>query len=288
MKPLIQPRLILFLLFFSCSPQDPPIPLTPKDILKTHAIPIKTLTSLNQNIYKEIANYDVILLGEMHGTREPAEFAFGLCELIARNEDHVILALEIPASQMNNFSEDMSLSQLADVEFFSEENNYGRNGQAMLELIHKSNQDAKITTRFIDNYRLSTRDSSMYAEIVDIKNTYPDTKIVTLTGNIHNWLIPYRDVDRIGGHLIQDTINFDPKRIMSINHLFSEGTMLNNIGNGLELTTIAPKDNIYNTTMSTEIFFCKRVIADQLQNTHILYTDKVSHSEVIDEMMIVE
>lgn len=286
MKALTHLQLLLLLL--SCSPQDPPQPSTPRDILKKHAVPIKNLSTLPQKIYKEIANYDVILMGEMHGTREPAEFAFGLCELIARQEHRVVLALEIPSFTMKNYREDMSLAELANVDFFNGENTDGRNGQAWLELIHKSNQHNNITVTFIDNYRYSKRDSSMYAEILDIKNTYPDTKIVTLTGNIHNWLIPFNNENRIGGYLRQDTINFDPERIMSIDHHFSEGTMLNNVGNGLELTIISPKENIYNKTLSAEMFFCKRVIEDQLQNTHILYTEKVSHSEVIEGMIIVE
>ena len=67
----------------------------PISILKEKAIPIENLSVLSSNIYIEISNYNVIMLCEMHGTNEPAEFAFGLCELIVQNEEKVILALEI-------------------------------------------------------------------------------------------------------------------------------------------------------------------------------------------------
>jgi len=249
--------------------------------LKYNAIPIDNLSKLNGDIYQEIAKYDVILMGEMHGTKEPAEFAYGMSKLIADKEGEVTLALEIPSSQLDGMTDSMSKEQLKALPFFSGQNSYGRNGDACLDLIYNANQDSRIRLKFIDNYIASTRDSSMYVEICEIKKAASFTKIVTLTGNIHNWLIPFSNEERIGGLLIQDTINFDPARIMSINHFYNQGTMLNNMGNGLELTTIEPKDNIYNQTISDKMYLCPRLSEDQLQNTHFLFTEKVTPSNTI-------
>lgn len=250
--------------------------------LKKNAIPIQNLSKLSDKIYDEIANYEIIMIGEMHGTNEPAEFAYGLCNLITKSEKNVVLALEIPSSQMNNFSDEMSITQLKELDFFRRENVDGRNSVSMLNLIYKSNQNERIILKFIDNpYPSSTRDSSMYREIHNIHNKYPKTKIVTLTGNVHNSFIPLFDKVRIGGYLLKDSVNFDSKKIMSINHVFSEGSMLNNDGTGLKISTIEREDNIYNTTLSHDMFLYKKFPEEQNRCTHILYTDKVNASGIV-------
>ena len=252
--------------------------------LKKNAIPIENLYKLSDRIYDEIANYEIIMIGEMHGTNEPAEFAYGLCNLITKSEKKVVLALEIRSSQMNGLSDEMSITQLKELDFFRRENFDGRNGVSMLNLIYKSNQNKRIILKFIDNhYPSSTRDSSMYREIRNIYNKYPNTKIVTLTGNVHNSFIPLFDKVRIGGYLVKDTANFDSKKIMSINHVYSEGTMFNNDGTGIKISTIEREDNIYNTTLSHDMFLYKKLPEEQNRFTHILYTDKVTASGKIEK-----
>ncbi|MEY8848575.1 hypothetical protein AB9K26_07155 [Psychroserpens sp. XS_ASV72] len=252
--------------------------------LKKNAIPIQNLSKLSGKIYDEIASYEIIMIGEMHGTNEPAEFAYGLCNLITKSEKNVVLALEIRSSQMNNLSDEMSIAQLKELDFFRRENFDGRNGVSMLNLIYKSNQNERIILKFIDNhYPSSTRDSSMYREIRNIHNKYPNTKIVTLTGNVHNSFIPLFDKVRIGGYLVKDTANFDSKKIMSINHVYSEGTMFNNDGTGIKISTIEREDNIYNTTLSHDMFLYKKLPEKQNEYTHILYTDKVTASGKIEK-----
>lgn len=252
--------------------------------LKKNSIPIQNLSKLSDKIYDEIANYEIIMIGEMHGTNEPAEFAYGLCNLITKSEKNVVLALEIRSSQMNNLSDEMSITQLKELDFFRRENFDGRNGVSMLNLIYKSNQNERIILKFIDNpYPSSTRDSSMYTEIRNIHNKYPNTKIVTLTGNVHNSLIPIFDKERIGGYLLKDSVNFDSKKIMSINHVFSEGTMFNNDGTGIKITTIEREDNTYNSTLSHNMFLYKKLPEKQNEYTHILYTDKVTASGKIEK-----
>jgi hypothetical protein len=252
--------------------------------LKKNAIPIQNLSKLSDKIYDEIANYEIIMIGEMHGTNEPAEFAYGLCELITKHEDNVIMAMEIRSSLMNNLSDEMSISELKELDFFRGKNFDGRNGIAWLDLVYKGIKNDRIILKFIDNpYQSSTRDSSMYREIRNIHNTYPNSKIVTLTGNVHNSFIPLFDKERIGGYLLKDSLNFDSKKIMSINHVFSEGNMLNSDLTGLKMRTIEREENIYNTTLSYEIFLYKKLLEEQNQYTHILYTDKVTASEIINK-----
>ncbi|MEM8527500.1 MAG: hypothetical protein AAGG68_22860, partial [Bacteroidota bacterium] len=239
-------------------------------------------SKLSNKIYDEIANFEILMIGEMHGTTEPAEFAYGLCNLITKSEKKVVLAMEVRASLMSNLSNEMSISELKELDFFRRKNFDGRNGVAWLDLVYKSIQNERIILKFIDNsYPSSTRDSSMYMEIRNIHNTYPNTKIVTLTGNVHNSFIPRFDKVRIGGYLLKDSVNFDAKKIMSINHVFSEGNMLNSDLTGLKMRTIESEENIYNTTLSHEMFLCRTFPKEQNRCTHILYTDKVTASEII-------
>lgn len=250
--------------------------------LKKNAIPIESLSKLSNKIYDEIANFEILMIGEMHGTNEPAEFAYGLCELIAKHEGSVIMAMEIRASRMNNLSDEMSISELKELDFFRGKNFDGRNGVAWLDLVYKSIKNDGIILKFIDNpYQSSPRDSSMYREIRNIHNKHPNTKIVTLTGNVHNSFTPLFDKVRIGGYLLKDSVNFDSKKIMSINHVFSEGNMLNSDLTGLKMRTIEREENIYNTTISHEMFLYRKFPKEQNRYTHILYTDKVTASEII-------
>jgi hypothetical protein len=250
--------------------------------LKKKAIPIESLSKLSNKIYDEIANFEILMIGEMHGTNEPAEFAYGLCELIAKHEGSVIMAMEIRASLMNNLSDEMSISELKELGFFRGKNFDGRNGEAWLDLVYKSIKNDGIILKFIDNpYPSSPRDSSMYREIRNIHIKNPNTKIVTLTGNVHNSFKPLFDKVRIGGYLLKDSVNFDSKKIMSINHDYSEGDMLNNDGTGLKISTIERKENIYNTTLSHDMFLYRKFPEEQNEYTHILYTDKVTASEII-------
>jgi hypothetical protein len=250
--------------------------------LKKNAIPIENLSKLSNKIYDEIADFEILMIGEMHGTNEPAEFAYGLCNLITKSEKKVVLAMEIRASLMSNLSDEMSISELKELDFFRRKNFDGRNGVAWLDLVYKSIQNERIILKFIDNsYPSSTRDSSMYMEIRNIHNTYPNTKIVTLTGNVHNSFKPLFDKVRIGGYLLKDSVNCDSKKIMSINHVFSEGNMLNSDLTGLKMKTIEREENIYNTTLSHEMFLYRKFPKEQNRYTHILYTDKVTASEII-------
>ena len=250
--------------------------------LKKNAIPIESLSKLNNKIYDEIANFEILMIGETHGTNEPAEFAYGLCELITKHENNVIMAMEIRSSLMNNLSNEMSISELKELDFFRGKNFDGRNSVAWLDLVYKSVKNERIILKFIDNsYPSSTRDSSMYTEIRNIHNKHPNTKIVTLTGNVHNSFTPLFDKVRIGGFLLKDSVNFDSKKIMSINHVFSEGNMLNSDLTGLKMRTIEREENIYNTTLSHEMFLSRKFPKEQNRYTHILYTDKVTASEII-------
>lgn len=276
-------RLLLFtiiILFFSCKSEE----LSDTQIkLKRNSLAIKNLKELSSKIYSQISTYNIIMVGEMHGTNEPSEFVYGLCKLIKEKEEKVVMAIEIPPSQMDEFHDQMTIDDLKMLSFFRGENSSGMNGQAWLRLISQCNQHDKIIVEFFDQQNFSPRDSSMYDAILQIRKKHPNSKIVTLSGNLHNRLEPYNGRKMLGVYLKNDTVNFERNKIMSVMHYFNHGTMMNNTGNGLELRTIEPKQNIFNKTLSKNMVFCKNIIDDKNSFTHILYTEKVTHSKPIND-----
>lgn len=251
----------------------------PIEILKENAIEIENLDKLNLDIYDEISEYDIIMVGEMHGTHEPSKFAYGLCRLITESEGKVILAMELPKKLIGELSNPLSVEDLMTKDFFQMENKYGINGESWFELILKSQNEKGVIVETIDNNICAPRDSSMYLDVIRIKKKYPNTKIVTLTGNIHNWLIPFRNQQKLGNYLFNNIEKIGSGKIMSINHLYKEGTMMNNTGNGLELKNVEGKDNFLNQTIKSKMYLAPQLFEKQKQYTHILYTEKITHSE---------
>lgn len=56
---------------------------------------------------------------------------------------------------------------------------------------------------------------------------------------------------------------------------------MNNTGNGLELKYIEGNDNFLNQTLKSKMYFTPQLFKKNKQYTHILYTEKVTHSNSI-------
>ncbi len=249
--------------------------------LRNNAIPIDSLSDLDGRIYEEIKNYEVIMMGEMHGTNEPAAFVLGLAKLISKKEGKVVLAMEIQSSEIDIYGKKITTENLLKTKLFTRENIDGRNGQAWFNLIAEASRVNGLSIVYIDNNTVQPRDSSMYLDVKYCKETFPNTKIITLTGNIHNILKPYVGEHKLGSYLMNDTVLFNPQKIMSINHMYKSGTMMNSNGKGIELRTVEGKDSFLNKTIATKKYLCKNIFESQNNYTHFLYTESVSHSDKV-------
>lgn len=67
---------------------------------KENAVKIENLEKLNSNIYNLISNRNLYMVGEMHGTTEPASFVNGLANLMLENNQNIQIGLEIPSEDM--------------------------------------------------------------------------------------------------------------------------------------------------------------------------------------------
>jgi len=227
------------------------------------------LSNLSQAVYDQIKPFDVIMVGEMHGTQEPAKLVYSLAELIADNEGEVYVGMEIPEKRINLSNDELKTENLLQTDFFTAENSFGMNGQSWFDLMVNCGADKRIHVFFLDNYTTSRRDSSMYLEVKKIKELHPKRKILTLTGNIHNRLIPYREGVTMGSCIIGDDSTFEPSEVMSINHYYKEGTMMNNIGNGLELHEAKGKDL---SEMSKHKNFLSKMFEGREGHNYFFYT----------------
>lgn len=250
--------------------------------LKENAIEITTLDSLGNELYSIVKNYDILMVGEMHGTNEPASFVYGLAKLISEKEGKVAIGLEIPKEKMNGISNNVTRDILRKSTFFSEQNIDGRNGSAWFELIVKCGADKNIEIFYLINSSDENIDSLMYLEVLNQKKMDAKRKIITLTGNVHNWLIPFKGEKKMATFIAEDTTHFSINKVMSVNHIYNKGTMLNNSGNGLELKTIEGKDTLFNRTLPFQNYFCKILFEKQKQYNYFLFTENITHSGVIN------
>lgn len=246
--------------------------------LEEDNIDIGNLSNLSQAVYREIKPFDVIMVGEMHGTQEPAKLVQSLAKLIAKNEGEVYVGVEIPKSMIDLNNNELSVENLSKTAFFTMEESDGRNGQSWFDLMVSCGADDRINVFYIDNYTTSSRDSSMYLEVKQIRELHPERKILTLSGNVHNSLIPMYGENRMGMYLIDDNDTFKPSKIMSINHLYKGGTMRNKMKDGFKVRKAGGVDL---TETSKYKNFLSKMPEDKKAYNYFFYTEKVNHSEQV-------
>jgi hypothetical protein len=275
MKQLISIFLILPLFSFS---QDF------GNYIKENAIEIESNNNLSHEVYDSIAKFELIMVGEMHGTQEPSLLVESLAKLISKKEGVVSVGLEIPINELTSFIENPTKDNLLNSFFFSKENIDGRNGQSWFNLILNCTKDTNINLFFFDNVNTTKnekRDSIMYLGIKNQKLLFPNNKIITISGNIHNWRIPFNDMVTMGMYCLKDTVNFSYDKVCSISHAYSEGTMLNNTGNGLELSTISFEENLYSKSIDYDDYLVFYEFGKKNRYNCLFYTKKVNHSKEI-------
>ena len=228
-----------------------------KEDLLNNAIKINQLDDLNPAIYNKLNDFNCIMIGEMHGTNEPANFLIGLTKLLTEGDDSVQVGFEIPDGKMENFLELKTDSSVYQSEFFNDNSNDGRNSIAWLNALVTLNNNPKVNIFFFDvnksDYNVSNnRDSLMYVKIKRKISEKPHWKTLTISGNIHNMLKPYKDKKTAAHYLINDEDMELSETLCTLNHFYQKGTMLNNIGNGLELRAIDNGASIFSETINSD------------------------------------
>lgn len=254
-----------------------------KEYIAQNAFPVGKNLEPDSSLYHSFKDYRLIMMGEMHGTLEPAKMTEQLARLLLQYEDSVSIGLEIPEKEMSAFFQNPSENTLKESQFFSKPNEDGRNGRAWFELVRYCMNEPRVSVFFYDNSVSPDvpRDSIMYLEVKKQAVLHPKNKILTISGNLHNQLIGRNGSKTMGAYLSADSSIFPKEQICSIYHYYAEGTMLNNMGKGLELTTIEFRESDFSSGKH-ENYFIFYDSAEPTPNNCIFFTRKVHHSEILD------
>lgn len=221
--------------------------------LKENAIKIDHLDTLGKPVYDRLAGFKLFMVGEMHGTNEPANFLVGLSELFANFGDTVQVGFEIPSEQMIHYSQSSTDNSVFQSDFFAKNSVDGRASTAWANAITRLAKNSRVQIFFYDiNTAESTNyndnDSLMYLKIKDRIIKHPSWRTITLSGNIHNMRLKFREKPTTGYYLCNDKELNLADKICTLNHYYQSGTMLNNIGKGLELRHVNKNSTIYSET----------------------------------------
>jgi len=223
------------------------------DYVKIHAIDCNVMSDTNNTLYSALKNYKCISVGEMHGTKEPAEYVLGLVKTFSLNKRNVILGLEIENRKILNFASTKNSENLKGTEFFNVFENDGRNSEAWYNLIYESNKLPNVNFCFFDTELgfNDSRDSVMASNI--LKKYLSDTNcvIITLSGNLHNKTTSFKGKETMGCY-IEDY--FGPN-MFSILHLYGQGTMYNNTGQGLQVNVVEQSNKQFDSVENLNNYF---------------------------------
>ncbi|MBI5631433.1 MAG: hypothetical protein HY921_11180 [Elusimicrobia bacterium] len=163
---------------------------SPEFIIR-NAIKLESPVELPDRMFPELKGYDVIILGEMHGTNEAPAFVQGLLRLIARNGRSAFLAVEIPAGEqhaIDSFLETGRIDILKKTAFFSRDFQDGRSSRAMAGLLEAVRSIPGVEVVCFDpgiSAGAQERDSGMARNIKDAFLRLRKDHAVVLAGNVH-------------------------------------------------------------------------------------------------------
>lgn len=253
--------------------------------ISKNAVKFDKQDSLTNDIYRLIKDYQLIMIGEMHGTCEPAKFVIGMAELLTRYGNNVQVGLEIPSEKMQKYRSLPIDSNIYLSDYFANKSIDGKATYAWANVIERLNDNNKIEIFFYDTYNgdYNSRDSLMYINIKNRIQLHPNWKTITISGNIHNMLIPKKGKQKTAFYLSKDKdLNISDK-ILSINHTYAKGTMLNNMGKGFQINTVDNSNSTFSRAVNFENYFLVYPLIDDGRYNGVYFTRKVSSAKLVSE-----
>jgi hypothetical protein len=240
MKRNILILLILNLTFLCSNGQDD------ETYLKANAIRFDDPEKLNDSVYALLSPFQIVMVGEMHGTNESAPFISGLTNLLTGKGDSVLVGLEIPSGLMSKFLQLHTDSSVYQSDFFSNPPFLdGRESLSWASLITTLNKNSKVKIFFFDTNRekdvVPNRDSLMAVNIKTQFIKHPDWKMITLSGNYHNKI---SDTNTMASVLKRNV----PAKVCSLNVEYNEGSCNANFSHGLEIKQLGSYPSVFNST----------------------------------------
>jgi len=256
--------------------------------IRKNAIRIDNQYTLSNEIYTLIEGYPLIMVGEMHGTNEPANLVVSLAELLTKNADNVQVGLEIPSDKMKEYTVDHLDGSIFSSDFFARKSDDGRASFAWANIITKLNDNPRVEIFFYDinegdTKDINERDSLMYVKVKRRIQEHPTWKTITLSGNVHNMLLPFRNKAKTGRNLHQDKDLDLRGKVLSLNHIYGEGSMLNNFGDGLRLHKFDDSRSNYAKAVSYDNYLMLVPSNDKMNYTGFYFTRRVTAAKLVSE-----
>jgi hypothetical protein len=246
------------------------------EIRRNNIIPFDSTLELPDSLISRLANYKIIMIGEMHGTQEPVRFFTQLVSKLSARKK-IIAGYEIPGYLFSLKKEEINDSSLRKQKCF-QFNTDGRFSTSWYESILALSKKTNVEFLFFDisfGQDPHNRDSAMF---LNIRNKYlMDTSviIVTITGNVHNKLIPHKNSNTLGCYLR----TYLTPSILSMSHHYNNGSMYNNFGQGLKINHVNDEAGVYKTLHSSANYFYIFGKDDKWSAWNsFLYTEKINAS----------
>lgn len=161
------------------------------EYIEKHALPMWNAHTLPHGVLKQVQEYKVFSIGEIHGTNEAPAFTFALLRQLEKTGKTILVGLEIPTDEqgtLDQFIENGDLAKLKASPFFQREIQDGRSSYAMADLLNNIRSIANVRVVGFDTTNASgdqERDEKMAANLTALYNKAPTDYIVFLAGNIH-------------------------------------------------------------------------------------------------------
>jgi hypothetical protein len=249
--------------------------------LKANAIRFDNPEKLNDSVYTLLSPFQVIMVGEMHGTNESAPFVRGLTNLFTNKGDSVLVGLEIPAELMNRFLQLHNDSSIYQSEFFANPPYLdGRESIAWANLISSLNKNHKVIVFFFDTNRdenvVPFRDTLMAANIKTQFNKHPAWKIITLSGNYHT------SISNPGSMTSFLKRNITAK-ICSLNMEYKEGTCMASFSGDFKKKALGSYPSVFNSTEGYDRYLLLYSANSNYDYNGIYYTKYITAASMVKD-----
>jgi hypothetical protein len=252
--------------------------------IKQHAVPVPYLAGPDENVYKALSKFSIILIGEIHGTAEPAEFAEGLVKSFVKHNREVIFGIEIPADQMDAFKSDRTIYALAKTRFFNSPNADGRRSEAWANLLLHLG-DTKVQLFYFDLAGDEWKDAAdregiMFEKINALLKQHPKAVFIGLCGNFHSSLQAYKGFKPMADFFTNSPISAvkDPSKIACISNMFESGSAyctLSADSAGPKVVDVPIVESTYNDATTYEHYL---LLYNTGQYNGVIFTRKITPS----------
>lgn len=223
------------------------------------------------------------MVGEMHGTNEPAQLITRLALLFTGQGDSVQVGLEIVPEQMQHYLSSGTDSSIFQSLFFANPPQQdGRESFAWANIISKLNDNTRVQLFFFDinkgTEEAFPRDSIMFLKIRKQYLAHPNWRMITISGNAHNRNEP----GKMAAYLQNDkSIPLDAKKICSLNNYYTKGTCYANFGKGMELKYFESPASVYDTILPFPDYLYLFSSQSNAPYTGMYYTQYITPAKMV-------